>query len=321
MYNILIIGAGQLGSRHLQGVMNSKHHLNITVIDPSLKSLENAKKCEIEASFGNEKSSVSYSKSIPVIEDEYYVVIIATTAGIRAVVTRELLESNKVKHIVFEKVLFQKLEEYQMVDELLQQYNTQGWVNCPRRIYPTYQKIKELLCNETQVDMEVTGNAWGLACNSVHFIDLYTYLAPVTEFNISTKGLDEKILQSKRAGFYEATGKLQGETDKGRFELICGKSEAVNCSVSLKTPNYEIYINELEGYYTYQRHGEIVREKHRALYQSQLSGLNVDELILTDSSSLTSFKESCSIHTPFIKAMQEYFESSLDEKLTACPIT
>jgi hypothetical protein len=321
MYKILIIGAGQLGSRHLQGVMKSKHCLNITVVDPSPESLENAKKCEDEVIFGNELSTVSYSKSIPVIQDEYDVAIIATTAGVRATVTRELLQKNKVKHIIFEKVLFQKLEEYQIVDELLQQHNTKGWVNCPRRIYPTYQKIKKLLSDEVKVDMEVVGNSWGLACNSIHFIDLYAYLTSVTEFNLSTTGLDLKSIKSKRNGFYEATGKLQGETKKGRFELICGVNESVNCSINLKTPNYDIHINELEGFYTYQKEESVVKEEHITLYQSQLSGLNIDELISSNSSSLTNFKESCAIHTPFIKSMHEYFELSLGEKLAACPIT
>ena len=108
--------------------------------------------------------------------EEYYVTIIATTAGIRAIVTQKLLEKNKVKHIIFEKVLFQKVEEYHCVDMLLNRYKTRGWVNCPRRIYPTYQNLKELLFGEESVDMEVVGNGWGLACNSVHFIDLYAYL-------------------------------------------------------------------------------------------------------------------------------------------------
>jgi hypothetical protein len=321
MYKILIIGAGQLGSRHLQGVMSSENHIDITVIDPSNESLNNARKCEKEAVFGNEKSTVSYLNGIPKSQEEYYVGIIATTAGVRAKVTQELLENNQVKHIIFEKVLFQKQDEYQTVSGLLAKYNTQGWVNCPRRIYPTYQNIKELLSDEVEIEMEVVGNSWGLACNSVHFIDLYAYLATVNEFSISTKGLDRQLLKSKRNGFYEVTGKLQGITEKGRFELICGEGEQVNCTVNLKTPNLDIHINEIEGFYTYKRAGKTIKEKHIGLYQSQLSGLNVDELILSNSSSLTSFKESCAIHLPFIKSIQEHFESSLGEKLTACPIT
>ena len=89
---------------------------------------------------------------------------------------KNCLKKNKVKYIIFEKVLFQKVEEYHSVDMLLNRYKTRGWVNCHRRIYPTYQNLKELLFGEELVDMEVVGNGWGLACNSVHFIDLYAYL-------------------------------------------------------------------------------------------------------------------------------------------------
>jgi hypothetical protein len=320
MYKILIIGAGQLGARHLQGVLKSKQHLNITVVDPLNTSLESAKKCEKEVVVGNQNSKVSYLNTIPSL-DSFYVVIIATTANVRAIVTRELLEKNKVRHIIFEKVLFQKVEEYKNVGNLLKQHATQGWVNCPRRIFPTYQKIKELLCGEEFVDMEVVGCGWGLACNGIHFIDLYAYLTSVTDFDLSTEGLIKGLVHSKREGFYEATGKLKGETRKGRFELICEEAETGNYSINFKTPRYEIQINEFEGYYSCLHNGQLVREKHSNLYQSQLTGLNVDELILSDSSSLTSFEESCSIHLPFIKSMQEHFESSLDQELTACPIT
>lgn len=43
MYNIIIIGAGQLGSRHLQGVLKSTYALNVTVVDPSEESLNTAR--------------------------------------------------------------------------------------------------------------------------------------------------------------------------------------------------------------------------------------------------------------------------------------
>lgn len=44
MKNISIIGAGQLGSRHLQGLMTAQTEMNIWVVDQSLDSLNTAKK-------------------------------------------------------------------------------------------------------------------------------------------------------------------------------------------------------------------------------------------------------------------------------------
>ena len=104
MYNILIIGAGQLGSRHLQGALLSKNELNITVVDPSQESINVACERASEVKYGNPHSTVSYKIDIP--NNEYIdICIIATAAHVRAIVTKQLLLTNEVKQIVFEKVL------------------------------------------------------------------------------------------------------------------------------------------------------------------------------------------------------------------------
>jgi saccharopine dehydrogenase-like NADP-dependent oxidoreductase len=40
MNRILLVGAGQLGSRHLQGLARSENILEIHIVDPSEKNLE-----------------------------------------------------------------------------------------------------------------------------------------------------------------------------------------------------------------------------------------------------------------------------------------
>ena len=320
MYKVLIIGAGQLGARHLQGVLKSKHSLKITVFDTSIMSLKNAQNRQREVVAGNVDSTVSYTMTMP-IHDDFYLAIIATTAEVRAAVTLELLHKNKIKHIIFEKVLFQKLSDYGTVQTKLNEHQTQGWVNCPRRIHPTYQKIKEMILGEEYVDIEVVGGGWGLACNSVHFMDLYAYLTKVTDFELSVSGLDRNVLQSKRNGFYETNGKLHGKTTKGEFRFTCEEKPTVSFSINIKTPNYTIDINEIEGFCCYRRDDNAVDIEHKTLFQSQLSCLNVDELILSETSSLTSFEEACFIHIPMIEAMQTHFELSLGRSLNACPIT
>ena len=42
MKNIVIIGAGELGSRHLQGVLKSRGRFNVFVVDPSDSALQTA---------------------------------------------------------------------------------------------------------------------------------------------------------------------------------------------------------------------------------------------------------------------------------------
>jgi pyrroline-5-carboxylate reductase len=60
--NILLVGAGQLGSRYLQGLIKIAFPLNIYVVDPNINALnESIKRCA-EISF-NEKHNISYYNS------------------------------------------------------------------------------------------------------------------------------------------------------------------------------------------------------------------------------------------------------------------
>lgn len=320
MNKILIIGAGQLGSRHLQGALQSALALNITVVDPSNESLNIAKQRAEQVAINNAKSAVHYSQSLPKAES-FDVCIIATSAPVRAKVTASLLAENKVRFIIFEKVLFQALNEYTDIEALLKQHNVTAWVNCPRRLYPSYQQIKELLNPNEVLTMKVSGSGWGMACNSVHFIDLFSYLCNSANLQTSENNLDTQRLESKRAGFYELTGKAQFMIGNHSLELECTTADEVSIQVTLSSESNTINIDEIAG--TINAAGTSLEQqfKHQVKYQSELTGLNIDEIINTETSSLTPFKESCQLHTPMIELYLEHINKVLNKSLLACPIT
>ena len=109
MKNVFIIGAGQLGSRHLQALKSAQNSLNIYVIDPNLESLDIAKE-RYESIPSINRNKVSYCKSLNNVncKEKIDIVIIATSSNIRKDVTFDLLNKFEVKTIIFEKILFQK---------------------------------------------------------------------------------------------------------------------------------------------------------------------------------------------------------------------
>lgn len=321
MKNIMIIGAGQLGSRHLQGVVQSKLPLKILVVDPSFDSLELAKSRANEISFGNQTTLVEYQQAITSLTD-IDICIIATTANVRFKVFQELIAKCTVNNIIFEKVLFQKEEEYKAVEELLANNKINAWVNCPRRVFPAYQNLQFLLVNESNISMTVTGSNWGLACNSIHFIDLFSFLSGNSDFELDCSLLED-VVGSKRNGFYETFGKLSGrDKNKNIFELCCSDDdEKVNIEVKIETSRFEVLIKETHGELIVTNKGIKTVELYQPLYQSQLTHLNVEEIVTLSTSSLTSFADSKKIHLPFIRSIKQHIESSLNEQLDACPIT
>jgi predicted dehydrogenase len=136
---VAIIGAGQLGSRHLQSL--SKTDYLLYVVDPSEESLKLAKERfdEVADEF---RGSISYLNRIDDLPAEIDVCIVATNSKVRAQVTESLLLHSRIRFLILEKVLFPVLKEYDHIQQLLKNSSTKAWVNCPRRMFPIFNHIK-----------------------------------------------------------------------------------------------------------------------------------------------------------------------------------
>jgi len=137
-YEIGLIGAGQLGSRHLQGLIHSENRLRIYVIDQSDEALATARIRFKEASDKNTdtKFNVSFHNKLDDLPAELDLVIIATTAEVRRIVVEDLLTNHQVKYLLLEKIVFQKVADFTAVNDLLNKTGVKAWVNCARRMYP-----------------------------------------------------------------------------------------------------------------------------------------------------------------------------------------
>ena len=171
MKNFLIIGAGQLGSRHLQGALKVEDKFHFYVLDPSEKSLGLAKTRAKEISHNHPISFTAKWNDLP---ENLDIVIVATSANVRAKVVLQLLENHKVSFLVLEKVLFQDIDSYATVSELIIKTNTTTFVNHPRRTFDFYKQIKRNYhaSKDKTLLMQVVGGNWGLGCNTLHFIDM-----------------------------------------------------------------------------------------------------------------------------------------------------
>lgn len=320
MHKLLIVGAGQLGSRHLQGALASAESLDITVVDPSQESLNNAEERAQQVEWGNDNSQISYSTTLP-DSKMFEVCIIATAAQVRADVTKALLSTNRLRHIIFEKVLFQKLEDYPEIQTLLQEHQVQGWVNCPRRIFRSYQELKSYVDLTQPVSMTVRGSAWGMACNSVHFIDLFSYLVDSAELQVTNVALDAELIESKRAGFYEVTGAIEYAIGANVLRIECGQELTLSLEVTIDNGLSRHVVNEVRHSWLFSHDGTNTQHNHTPLFQSQLTGGNITDLLTTNQCQLTPFTQSCALHIPFIEVVLEHLSKRLNVQLDACPIT
>lgn len=321
MFKIVIIGAGQLGSRHLQGLMKSKLDLDITVVDPFETSLAIAKQRAEEIQRGTNRIDVNYFTSINAIPGSIDLAIIATTADTRLKVLQDLIDHSEVKNLLLEKVLFQDLASYDIAQDLIDKRNTNAWVNCPRRIFPVSKEIKNKIEPGSQLNYVVTGGNWGLACNAIHHIDLLSYLDGVDDITLDVSGI-EKIVPGKRNGFSEIIGTLIGRKPNGSVMMLRSRDiDSVDVNVQIESGKYLWNLDEARGYkyeLTINSKDPAERSQFAFPYQSEMTNVVCDAILTGDDPGLPTFSVSAKQHKTMIAAFSSVFKN---RGVAGCPIT
>lgn len=323
-HHVLLVGAGQLGSRHLQALALCTSNIDISVVDPSPHSLAVAKERYEQVTPSASVGDVKYYSSLTQVEGAIDFCVLASSAQNRLAILRELLEHTHVRNILFEKVLFQSGEQLDEAGQLLSAHHVKAWVNCPRRMFSIYQTLKEQLKGQRTMSLSVQGSNWGLACNGIHMIDLWSYLCGHREYVLDTSQLLTRILESKREGYKEVVGTLSGHHDNSRFSLSCIDDEKTpSVSISLETETFEVEIDESQGLCKIQNleSGDTESLDFQMLFQSNLTNLVADSILRSGDCPLTPFDESADLHRPFLTSLHRFINENDTQYHNVCPIT
>jgi len=323
MKNILLVGAGNLGRRHLQSLKNSRYPVRIFVVEPFDEARSLAKTAFEQAASSHPEKAVSFHSSLDDIDQKIDIVIDATPATGRLDVLKRTL-SLGAKDLVLEKVAFNSVNDIDQAVALIEQNTARAWVNCPRRLNPFYIQLRKVLEKESINSFEVVGENFGMACNAIHFIDLFSFLARQHAYGIT---LDEvqNIASSKRSNYIEFFGAAIGAFESGsEFKIDCRETQnGVSFDIRIDTPLNEYRIDEINGRVKIiDRNGKYEIRDFRQPYQSELTGPLVDAIIETRQCGLTAFAESMALHRPFINAAYELYASKYEENdMKMVPIT
>lgn len=321
---IALIGAGQLGSRHLQGLAQSSFKISIEVVEPFENSRKTAEERYYQIEDRKNISKIDFFTSIDELSSDLELVIVSTASDIRSQIIAELLEKKNVANLVLEKILFQTIEEYYINEDLFKKTNTRCWVNHPRRMFPVYKDLKKELLESTEISYTFQGGDWGLGCNSLHFIDHLSYLSGSNKLTINNSFLDNKLYDSKREGFIEFHGKLIGKLGKHQFSLFSGKEKSP-CILTIVSDVLISIIDEVNGKIIISRKKnnwkhEIVNEKI-IYFQSELSNLLIEDILIKNRCDLPTYKEAMDLHVPYLECLLNKMEEISGHKHNLCPIT
>lgn len=320
VYNICVIGVGSLGKRHLESLLNSNFELNIYCYDINEHALDNF---EGRDKYSNKK--INMVTSFDEFPKNMDFALFAMTSKGRREMFDQLVNQCTVKNILFEKVLFQKVEDYEHVAQKLKELNIRAWVNCGRRQMDSYQELRKKLVSANEMCISISGSEWGLACNTIHYLDLVEFLSGSKETVIDKFNLLPEMAESKRMGFKEVYGRIEGHSGKCKtFSIDCMKSSDVSTimvTISTDIGHYVIFEGQQKLISIPKANGyKFVEEEFLIPYQSQMTQYVLEDILLSGVSKLATFDVSSRLHLQFIKPLIKFFKENGWEN-ESCPIT
>lgn len=323
MYNVAVIGCGNLGSRHLQALKLTKKSLAIIACEPD----KNARAVSLDrfkqVSDNGFKKELIFLENYENLAGNFDLIIIATNSVNRFIIAKWILQNIDVRFIILEKVAFQSINEIDMLLELLSHRPVKVWVNCPRRMYGFYKDLKTRISGRRSINMIEKGMEWGMACNTIHFLDLYQFLTGFTNCEYDNEKLIEKSFNSKRMGYTEFYGSVEFFTNKGKLTLECEKGESAYDQIIISTEEEYIEINENTKHAIIMSNGkqDTIHISMDIAYQSNLTNVVMEQLIDTEECELCTYEESAYLHKVMLSCFLNHINKYSSEEVTKCPIT
>lgn len=302
-FNIVVIGCGNIGMRHIEGLGKSNKNFNVYVYDISTASIKKCKK--ISQDFTN--LNLYYYNSIQklsMVADIFDLAILATTATNRCHHLEYFFSFLNSKHWLIEKPISQSpdvLEKFSFFSN-----NKNIWVNHAWRAMPYFKNLKSKYFKNKKIEMNIQGNI-GISCNISHFVDLINFFTNETPISVNTSKLNKRWINSKRIGFKEIHGSLICEFSRGsKLHLKSNQNyKKFKLSGRIIDTGVDFLIDINNGTFNFNN---TVIIPGSYLYQSQLTGIIFDQIYHENKCDLTSLKVSINCYRPVINALLTHWQ-------------
>jgi len=213
---VLLVGCGQLGSRHLQAVASLEKVSEIHVLDPNPESIELGKTRLAEMYDLNNNIKFYWHLEPNSSLTGGDLCIIATQAKGRGEILKVAAKKYSYQKYLIEKVVAQSKGEYRDLIEFSNENGLSIWVNCKGRVYGIHKYIKTKLKTDEPIIFSDYGGNHGLGNNGVHAADLFVFYDEIKKINIIGARIEPMLQVSKRGReVFDLSGSLYGSTNKG----------------------------------------------------------------------------------------------------------
>ena len=311
---ILIVGFGNMGCRHVQALLNDKDKYDLHVVEPSKETVEN--------NIGRIGATLEDCKWYNSINDLPFIdlAVIATSSAPRFNIVKTLINKG-IKYFLLEKIVFQSVNQFNEILKLLNENNGRAYCNFVNRYFPVYNEIKGNMAKQEGIEMIVYGNAFGLGCNAIHYIDIFQYLTGSDEIKIFDSELVTSDSANRRGDEYkEFTGTIKVQNrKKDSLAIISDKEFLGGVMISIRTGKLNYVLNEQTQLFFKIEDNGIIKKRFIMLPTSKLTNIIVSD-ILKNQCKLTDLESTFRSHNELFDTINKHLTGSTSDS-RICPIT
>ena len=247
---VLLIGCGQLGSRHLQALVCVSSVEKIVVVDPTSESLELGRRRIDEVAGRNRNISFQWQGSLGPEAVGCDLCVIATQAPGRGAILKDTAERTGCRSFLIEKVVAQSIAEYDGMMDLSKKLGLKVWVNCKTRAYDIHRYIKSKLDPAEPITFSAVGGNHGLGNNGVHEADIFIYHDGCRELKLAGERIDGRLYSSKRGShIQDLSGALFGVSEKGsEFVLSFAPGHVGPDLITITSPGARFMVDHFQKF-------------------------------------------------------------------------
>mgnify|MGYP001307175344 CR=1 FL=1 len=308
MINILIVGLGNIGIRHLQSLLRIELETTIYALEIS-SSRMNACKVLLNDFKIKPHIKINFLCELKKINTNINIAIISTSSEGRKELIEKIIKIYSIDYFIIEKIAFTDKNDFRYVIDKFKEKSITSWINCPNRTFSDYKKLKKIILNEPKIQMVISGGNWGLASNSIHYIDLFSFFTGSLSYKININ-LDNHIYPSKRSGYIEFNGIINLISNNCTLSLISNNSFTSPVIVTIHTSEYNYVISEAEGSAMVQslsNNWYWDKTKFNIELQSNLTEKYVRSIITSGECELIPIEDSFKLHEIYFTEFKDYF--------------
>ena len=307
---VAVIGFGSIGCRHAQSLCDRHPTVEVYVLERCNEIFKsNLKKI-------GSPNNCCRIQTVSDIDGSYDFVVVATPSPRRLDLIQALVRVG-IPHILVEKVVFQTTNEFESFTEMELGIKSDVRVNMVSRYYSCYKEIKDR--KSPRVNMIVSGGEYGLACNALHYVDVFQYITgaqPELQYWSLTK---DEAVHKRGIDFIEVFGSMAWKTKRGdKLLLISGKEREGSVFVNIFTENCIDEICEGTATITSYQDGHLSFGQPSGLMPTSLLTSTLYDDMLDGSSLLPTVTDMQQIHKDLFRCINQVAGLSENEP---CPIT